>query len=180
MIDRSNIGFAKLQFVRQLGFTEAIYGLGAGAFYWGYILFEIPSNLYMSKYGVRKTLLRIMIMWGLCCAAMALMKTPTQYFLFRCLVGAGEAGLFPGILLYLTFWVPAARRARFTSYFMCSIPLSGFISGPLSGLIMHSLDGAGGLKGWQWLSFWKGRRHDSWRSSPSSILVITQGSQMVD
>lgn len=150
-IDRSNIGFAKLQFTQDLGFSEAVYGFGAGIFYIGYILCEIPSNLFLAKYGVRKTLLRIMVLWGLCCVALAFMTTPLHYYGLRLLLGAAEAGLFPGILLYLTFWVPAARRARFTALFMASIPISGVLGGPLAGWIMQEFAGALDMKGWQWL-----------------------------
>ena len=150
-INRSNIGFAKLQFVKDLGFDEVVYGFGAGIFYAGYMIFEVPSNLYLAKRGARRTLLRIMILWGLASAGMALMQTPTQFYALRVLLGAAEAGLFPGVLLYLTFWVPASRRARFTSVFMVSIALSGLIGGPLSSLIMGGLNGTMGLAGWQWL-----------------------------
>jgi len=150
-INRSNIGFAKLQFIRDLGFNETIYGFGAGIFYAGYMLFEVPSNLYLAKRGVRRTLLRIMVLWGLASAAMAAMRTPGQFYALRILVGAAEAGLFPGVLLYLTYWVPASRRARFTSMFMVSVALSGIIGGPLSGVIMRWAADLGGLRGWQWL-----------------------------
>ncbi|MCP5145953.1 MAG: MFS transporter [Gammaproteobacteria bacterium] len=150
-IDRSNIGFAKLQFTGDLGFSESIYGFGAGIFYIGYIFLEIPSNLHLSRHGVRKTLLRIMVLWGLCCAGLAFMATPGHYYGLRFLLGAAEAGLFPGILLYMTYWVPASRRARFTALFMASIPISGTIGGPVAGTVMQSFDGVMGMHGWQWL-----------------------------
>ena len=150
-IDRTNIGIAKLDFTRTLGFSETVYGVGASVFYLGYILFEIPSNLYLARVGMRRTLLRIMILWGVSCAAMALMTLPWHYYGLRILLGIGEAGLAPGVFLYITFWIPAVRRARFTALFMASVPLSGMIGGPLAGLIMHDLDGALGLAGWQWL-----------------------------
>jgi MFS family permease len=150
-INRSNLGFARLEFMRQLGFNEAVYGFGAGVFYVGYVLCEVPSNLYLAKSGVRKTLLRIMVLWGLCSAAMAFMKTANEFYVLRALLGAAEAGLFPGVLLYLTFWVPSARRAQFTAVFMFSVAVSGIVGGPLSGAIMHWLAGVYGLKGWQWL-----------------------------
>jgi MFS family permease len=150
-LNRQNVGFAKLQFMHDLKFTEAIYGVGGGIFYLGYVLFEIPSNLYLAKSGARKTLLRIMVLWGLCSAAMAFMRGPREYYILRCLLGAAEAGLFPGVLLYLTYWVPAARRAYFTALFMFSIGASGIIGGPLSGGIMRWLQGALGFQGWQWL-----------------------------
>jgi sugar phosphate permease len=150
-INRSNIGFAKLQFMGELGFNEAVYGFGAAIFYAGYIVSEVPSNLYLAKSGVRNTLLRIMVLWGLCSAAMAFMKTGHEFYILRTLLGAAEGGLFPGILLYLTFWVPSSRRAQFTAVFMFSVSVSGIIGGPSSGAIMHWLGGIQGLKGWQWL-----------------------------
>src|ERR1700728_1046336 len=150
-LNRQNVGFAKLQFMQDLHFNEAVYGLGGGLFYLGYILCEIPSNLYLAKSGLRNTLLRIMVLWGICSAAMAFMKDPTQFYVLRGLLGAAEAGLFPGVLLYLTYWIPTERRAYFTALFVFSIGVSGIIGGPLSGGIMRWLNGAGGLKGWQWL-----------------------------
>jgi len=150
-IDRSNVGFAKLHFLADLNFTDAIYGIGAGIFYVGYILFEVPSNLWLQKIGARKTLLRIMVLWGLFCAALAFMQTATHFYLMRLLLGAAEAGLFPGMLLYLTYWVPLSRRARFTALFTASIPLAGLIGGPLSGWLMHAFEGVAGMRGWQWL-----------------------------
>jgi sugar phosphate permease len=150
-LNRQNVGFAKLQFMHDLRFTETVYGIGGGMFYLGYILFEIPSNLYMARSGVRKTLLRIMVLWGLCAATMAFMKGQNQFYVLRGLLGAAEAGMFPGVLLYLTYWIPASRRAYFTAMFMFSIGVTGIIGGPLSGGIMGWLEGAGGLKGWQWL-----------------------------
>lgn len=150
-IDRSNIGFAKLHFIADLNFNDAIYGIGAGIFYVGYILFEVPSNMVLHKSGVRKTLLRIMVLWGLFSAGMAFMQTPTHFYVMRFLLGAAEAGMFPGMLLYLTYWVPLNRRARFNALFTASIPLAGMIGGPLSGAIMHSFDGVSGMHGWQWM-----------------------------
>lgn len=150
-VDRTNIGIAKLDFTKTLGFSETEYGVGASIFYLGYILFEIPSNMYLARVGMRRTLLRIMILWGVACAAMALMTLPWHYYALRIMLGIGEAGLAPGVFLYLTYWVPKARRARFTGLFMASPPVSGMIGGPVAGLIMHDLDGALGLAGWQWL-----------------------------
>jgi MFS family permease len=150
-LNRQNVGFAKLQFMHDLGFSEAVYGIGAGMFYLGYILCEIPSNLYLAKSGVRKTLLRIMVLWGLCSAAIAFMKGPNQFYILRGLLGAAEAGLFPGVLLYLTYWIPTVRRAYFTALFMFSIGVAGIIGGPISGGIMRWFGGLSGLRGWQWL-----------------------------
>ena len=150
-IDRSNVGFAKLGFMRDLGFSDTVFGIGAGVFYAGYMIFEIPSNLMLARVGFRKTLLRIMVLWAVCSALLASMSSANSYYFARFLLGAAEAGLFPGVLLYLTYWVPVSRRTRFTAVFMAAIPLSGVISGPLSGLIMHTMEGWQGLKGWQWL-----------------------------
>jgi MFS family permease len=150
-IDRSNVGFAKLHFIADLGFNDAIYGIGAGIFYVGYILFEVPSNMVLHKSGVRLTLLRIMVLWGLFSAGMAFMQTSTHFYVMRFLLGAAEAGMFPGMLLYLTYWVPLNRRARFNALFTASIPLAGMIGGPLSGAIMHAFEGVHGMKGWQWM-----------------------------
>ncbi len=150
-IDRSNIGFAKLHFVADLNFNDAIYGIGAGIFYVGYILFEVPSNMVLHQSGVRKTLLRIMVLWGIFSAGMAFMQSSTQFYVMRFLLGAAEAGMFPGMLLYLTYWVPLNRRARFNALFTASIPLAGIIGGPLSGTIMHAFEGVAGMRGWQWM-----------------------------
>lgn len=150
-IDRSNIGIAKLQFTGDLHFTEAIYGLGGGLFYLGYSLFEVPSNLLLHRVGARRTFFRILTLWSLFSALLALIETPGQFYLLRFLIGAAEAGFFPGVLYYLSHWVPTARRARFTAWFLSAIALTGVIGTPLSGLLLHALDGAAGLKGWQWL-----------------------------
>jgi sugar phosphate permease len=150
-IDRGNVGFAKLQFMGELHFNEAVYGLGGGLFYLGYSIFEVPSNLMLARVGVRLTLLRIMVLWGLCSAALALMSAPSHYYILRSLLGAAEAGFFPGVLFYLTTWIPASRRGQFTAYFMAAIAISGIVSGPISGAILHLSDGALGLRGWQWL-----------------------------
>ena len=150
-IDRSNVGFAKLHFIADLGFNDAIYGIGAGIFYVGYILFEVPSNMVLHKNGVRQTLLRIMLLWGVFSAGMAFMQTSTHFYVMRFLLGAAEAGMFPGMLLYLTYWVPLNRRARFNALFTASIPLAGMLGGPLSGWLMHTFEGVAGMKGWQWM-----------------------------
>ena len=150
-IDRSNVGFAKLGFMKDLHFSDTVFGLGAGVFYAGYMVFEIPSNLMLAKIGLRKTLLRIMLLWAICSGLLSVMSSPNTYYVARFLLGAAEAGLFPGVLLYLTYWVPVSRRARFTAFFMAAIPVSGIIGAPVSGAIMHGLDGALGWKGWQWL-----------------------------
>lgn len=150
-IDRVNIGFAKLQMLSDLQFSEAIYGLGAGIFFIGYFLFEVPSNLYLEKVGARKTLARITILWGAISMAMALVQTPAQFYVLRFLLGAAEAGFFPGVVLYLTYWFPLARRARINGLFMTSFAIAGVVGGPLAGLIMSSMDGLNQWQGWQWL-----------------------------
>src|ERR1700722_10142052 len=126
-IDRVNVSFAKLQFKDDLGPTDASYGLGVGLFYVGYILFEVPSNLLLQKIGARKTITRIMCLWGLVSAAMAFVTSPEEFYLARILLGAAEAGFFPGIILYLTFWFPNRMRGRVMSFFILAIAVSGMI-----------------------------------------------------
>lgn len=150
-LDRSNIGFAKLEFVTDLKMSEAVFGLGAGLFYLGYSAFEIPSNLILNRIGARLTLLRIMVCWGVCATAFAFMQTASHYYVLRLLLGIAEAGFFPGVLLYISFWIPASRRAGFTAMFMSAMALSGIIGGPLSGFVMHYMEGLAGLRGWQWM-----------------------------
>jgi MFS transporter, ACS family, phthalate transporter len=150
-IDRVNVSFAKLQFQSDLNLTDASYGLGVGLFYVGYILFEVPSNLLLQKIGARKTITRIMCLWGLISAAMAFVTRPEEFYLARILLGAAEAGFFPGIVLYLTFWFPNRIRGRVMSFFVLAIAVSGMVGGPISGLIMQNLGGFLGFKSWQWL-----------------------------
>ena len=150
-LDRANIGFAHLQFSRDIGLSDAAFGLGVGLFYVGYMLFEVPSNLWLARVGVRKTLMRIMALWGIVSAGTAFVQTPTQFYIARVLLGAAEAGFFPGVILYFTYWFPAARRARVTSIFMTAICVSGIVSGPVSGWILNSMSGLFGYNGWQWL-----------------------------
>ena len=150
-LDRVNVGFAKLQMLNDLQFSETIYGLGAGIFFIGYFLFEVPSNVILHKVGARIWIARIMITWGLISAAMMFVTTPTMFYVMRFLLGIAEAGFFPGIILYLTYWYPASRRGRTTTFFMTAIALSGVIGGPLSGWIMQSFDGHNGWAGWQWM-----------------------------
>ncbi|MBP0593822.1 MFS transporter [Paraburkholderia sp. LEh10] len=150
-IDRINIGYAQLQMKPQLGFTDAVYGIGASMFYVGYLLFEIPSNLAMQKIGARKTLLRIMFLWGLASASTMFIRTPFEFYAVRFLLGVFEAGFFPGVVLYLTFWYPPERRARIVAILMSAGVAAGIVAGPLSGSIIQNLDGLCGLKGWQWM-----------------------------
>ncbi len=150
-LDRVNVGFAKLQMLKDLQFSEAIYGLGAGIFFIGYFIFEVPSNLLLHRFGARKWIARIMISWGIISACMMFVQTPTAFYVLRFFLGMAEAGFFPGIILYLTYWYPAARRSKVTSLFMTGIPMAGVIGGPLSGWILNSLDGVSGLAAWKWL-----------------------------
>jgi len=150
-LDRYNLGFAKLQMVKDLGFSEAVYGFGAGIVYLGYMLFEIPSNLFLERIGARKTFARITILWGITSMAMMLVKTAVWFYFLRFLLGSFEAGLLPGVILYLTYWFPAPRRALMVAGFLTSIPLSVILGSPISGWIMGSLGGRAGLANWQWL-----------------------------
>lgn len=150
-IDRSNVSFAYLRFKNDIGLSDAAYGLGAGIFYLGYILFEVPSNILLERLGARKTILRIMVLWGLVSSATAFVQSPMQFYAVRILLGVAEAGFFPGLILYLTYWFPAARRARVTSLLMLSLCVAGIVGGPLSGGILHAFADVGGLKAWQWM-----------------------------
>ena len=155
-LDRINIGFAQLQMKTDLGFTDAIYGLGAGIFFLGYFLFEVPSNILLTRIGARKTITRIMVVWGLISASMAFIHAPWLFYTLRFLLGAFEAGFFPGIILYLMFWYPGGYRGRVIAIFSSASAFAGVIGGPLSGWIMNDLTGAGGLAGWQWLFILEG------------------------
>ena len=155
-LDRVNVGFAKLQMQSALQFSDAIYGLGAGIFFIGYFIFEIPSNLLLHKAGARRWIARIMISWGVLSAASMFVWSPMSFYVIRFLLGAAEAGFFPGIILYLTYWYPAERRGRATSLFMTAIAFAGIIGGPLSGWILKSMNGTNGWAGWQWLFLLEG------------------------
>ncbi|WP_375779905.1 MFS transporter [Bradyrhizobium sp. ma5] len=156
IIDRFNIGFAKLQFLHDLNIDDAVFGLAAGIFSVGYVALEVPSNLLLVKIGVRKTLLRIMLLWGTVTVLLALVQNQYHLYLLRFLLGAAEGGFFPGILYYLTLWFPDRVRGRMTSLFVMAVPLGGVIAGPLSGLIMDHMQGVHGLHGWQWLFILEG------------------------
>ncbi|SMP60945.1 MFS transporter [Noviherbaspirillum suwonense] len=150
-LDRVNIGFAKLQMLSDLQFSEAVYGLGAGVFFLGYFFFEVPSNIIMHKVGARRWIARIMISWGILSAAMMFVNSATSFYVLRFLLGLAEAGFFPGIIYYLTRWYPADRRGRATSLFLTAIALAGVIGGPVSGWILRDTNGLAGLAGWQWM-----------------------------
>ncbi len=149
-LDRVNVGFAALQMNEDLGFSAAVYGFGAGVFFVGYALCEIPSNLILARVGARRWIARIMLTWGVLAIAMMWIKTPTSFYVLRFLLGVAEAGFLPGIIYYLSHWYPAAQRARAVSLFMVAIPLSIVVGGPVAGLLL-GMDGMMGLRGWQWL-----------------------------
>ncbi len=149
-LDRVNVGFAALTMNRDLGLSQTAYGLGAGIFFFTYFLFEVPSNLFLARFGARKWIARIMFTWGILSGAMAFIGGEWSFYVVRCLLGAAEAGFFPGIIFYLTLWFPAAYRARILGYFMAAIPLSSVLGLPVSGALL-GMDGLGGMHGWQWL-----------------------------
>ena len=150
-LDRVNVGFAKLQMLSDLKFSETAYGLGAGIFFIGYFIFEVPSNLILYRTGARRWIARIMVTWGILSAGMMFVTSEMMFYVLRFFLGAAEAGFFPGIILYLTYWFPARQRARIVALFMTAIAMSGVIGGPLSGWIMVSMAGVNGWAGWQWL-----------------------------
>ncbi len=150
-LDRVNVGFAKLQMIGDLKFSESVYGLGAGIFFWGYFFFEVPSNLILHKVGARIWICRVLVVWGFVSALTAFVSTPFQFYAVRFLLGVAEAGFFPGMVLYLTYWFPSYRRAKMMALLMAGNPVSGFLGGPLSGFIMRNLDHQSGWAGWQWL-----------------------------
>jgi MFS family permease len=150
-LDRVNVGFAKIQMLADLKFSETVYGLGAGIFFLGYFLFEVPSNILLHRVGARLWIARVMITWSIVSAATLFVKTPTMFYALRFVLGLAEAGLFPGVILYLTYWYPARRRANILALFITGIPVAGLLGAPLSGWIMNSASGAHNLAGWQWL-----------------------------
>src|SRR5262245_1350608 len=150
-LDRVNVGFAKLQMLSDLRFSETVYGLGAGIFFIGYFLFEIPSNIILHRVGARLWIARVMQTWAVISAAMLFVTAPAGFYILRFLLGVAEAGFFPGVILYLTYWYPAERRASIVALFMTGIPVAGVIGGPVSGWILKTMAGVRGLAGWQWL-----------------------------
>ena len=154
-LDRINVGFAALQMNQALGFSATVYGFGAGIFFLGYVLFEIPSNVILARVGARIWIARIMISWGLVSSAMMFVRSAPGFYALRFLLGLAEAGFFPGIIFYLTRWFPARERARTIAAFMTATLIAGVIGGPISGTLL-SLHGAGGLAGWQWLFLLEG------------------------
>jgi MFS transporter, ACS family, tartrate transporter len=161
-LDRVNIGFAALTMNHDLGFSPRIFGWGAGIFFLGYFIFEIPSNLILEKVGARKWMCRIMVSWGLVSMATAFVQGPVSFYVLRFLLGLAEAGLYPGMILYMTYWFPQATRARFIALFLAAVPASSVIGGPVSGWLL-GIEGA--LHGWQWMLLLEG--------IPSLVLGVT-------
>jgi MFS family permease len=186
-LDRVNVGFAKLQMAADLEFSDAVYGFGAGVFFIGYFVFEVPSNLVLRKVGARIWMARIMVTWGIISslfmftgsvqwgpvsAAFGCTDEQFTFYLLRFLLGAAEAGFFPGVILYLTFWFPAQRRAQMVAWFMTGIAVSNIIGAPVSGAILQYMDNVGGMRGWQWLFLLEG--------IPSIVMGIVLFVMLVD
>ena len=150
-IDRVNVSYAQLAMGEKLGFSDAMYGFGAGILFVGYFLFEIPCNMYLARKGARWTLALIMVLWGIASTLTAFIRTPVEFYIIRFLVGAFEAGIYPGIVLYLSLWFPAAYRGRILSFLLIAMLLGSSVTGPLSGWILQNWDDVGGLANWQWL-----------------------------
>lgn len=150
-LDRVNVGFGKLQMSQQLGFSETVFGLGAGVFFLGYFVFELPSNVILHRVGARLWLARILVTWGIVSALFLFVRTPWQFYGLRFLLGLAEAGFYPGVILYLTYWFPTHRRGKMFALFQAGAPISGIIGNPVSGFIMQYFQGLGGLEGWQWM-----------------------------
>jgi D-galactonate transporter len=171
-LDRVNVGFAKLQMLADRGFSDAVFGFGAGIFYLGYLLFEIPSNLLLHRIGARKTLARIAFLFGVTSMANMFVRTAIQFYVVRFLLGVFEAGLYPGVILYLTYWFPTRHRARMMGWFMTGIPIAGIVGGPISGWLMSTMGSRAGLANWQWLFLLEG--------VPSVVLGIVTLMMIVD
>lgn len=155
-LNRVNVGFAKLQMANELQFSDAVYGFGAGIFFVGYFLLEIPSNVVLHRVGARRWISRIMITWGLLSCATIFVRTPMQFYVMRFLLGLAEAGFIPGAIYYMSQWFPAARRGRAWGTFYIALASSGVIGGLISGSILEFFSGLGGLRGWQWLILCEG------------------------
>ena len=149
-IDRTNAGFAALTMNKDLGFSPTVFGFGAGIFFIGYALFQVPANVILERLGARRWVFCILAVWGLLSASNALVQTPMSFYVVRFLLGVAEAGFYPGMILYLTYWFPRGHLARLTAIFAVAIPLSFVIGGPLASIIL-GMDGVAGLHGWQWL-----------------------------
>src|SRR5215471_4955151 len=154
-IDRTNAGFAALTMNKDLGFSPTVFGFGAGIFFVGYALFQVPANVILERIGARRWVFGILAVWGLLSASNALVRSPTGFYAVRFFLGVAEAGFVPGMWLYLTYWFPRAYLARFTANFMIAVPLSVVIGGPLASLILQ-MNGVASLHGWQWLFLMEG------------------------
>src|SRR5215467_4985462 len=153
-LDRINVGFAALEMRTQLGFSDKVFGTGFGIFFWGYLVLQVPSNLALSRVGARRWMAAIMVVWGIVSCLMITVRTPHGFYAMRFLLGAAEAGFFPGIILYLKNWFPASARARAVAIFMTANPLAGVVGGPISGALLglnHF-----GIAGWQWMFLLEG------------------------
>ena len=148
-LDRTNVGFAKLTMSKDLGLTETMFGIASGLFFLGYLVLEVPSNLALHRFGARRWIARIMITWGIIAAAMAFVPSAPWLYVLRTLLGIAEAGFFPGMILYLTYWMPRAERTRMTGLFMLAIPVSSALGSPMSTALMQYTDGWFGLAGWR-------------------------------
>lgn len=171
-LDRINIGFAQLQMKHDLGFSDAMYGLGAAVFYVGYVLCEVPSNMLLARFGARRTFMRIMFLWGVASVGMMAVSSPGQFYTLRFLLGVFEAGFFPGIVLYLTYWFPAHRRAAVMAIFFAGVAVAGVLGGLVSGWIMRDMAGVMGLAGWKWMFAIEG--------APAVLLAFVAGKCLVD
>ena len=150
-VDRVNISFAKLQLGQALGLDDVAFGVGAGMFFIGYFFFEVPSNMILERIGARRWVPVIMVAWGIATVCMAWVTTPAEFYALRFFIGFAEAGFFPGVVLFMTYWFPLSHRGRMMAVFMAALAISGVIGGPICGAIMQYLDGVSGLAGWQWL-----------------------------
>jgi sugar phosphate permease len=150
-VDRVNVGFAKLQMQQDLGMSDAVYGAGAGIFFLGYFLFEVPCNIALQKIGAKYWLGPIMIVWGFVSGCTMFVRSAGAFYVVRFILGIVESGFFPGVILYLTFWFTRKHQAKMVAAFMTAVPLSGVIGGPISGWLLERMSAVGGLRGWQWL-----------------------------
>ena len=150
-LNRVNIGFAKLDMLGDLSFSETVFGLGAGLFFVGYFLFEVPSNMLLHRFGANRWIARIMISWGVLSAGFAFVDSAQWFYVLRFLLGIAEAGFYPGVIFYLSYWVPSAYRGRAIALMMSAIPLSAIVGNPLSGWIMDGMQDVAGLEGWKWM-----------------------------
>lgn len=174
-IDRVNVSFAALTMNADLGFSASVYGLGAGLFFVGYVLLQVPMNLAIARVGAGRVIAALMVAWGFASASTALVQTPAQFYAVRLLVGAAESGVYPGIMLYLTYWFPRAERAGAVGLVALSIPVAGLLGSPLSGVILDHTHGWLGLKSWQWLFILEGL--PAALLAPLAIAVLTDRPQ---